>query len=65
MLPSEVAEKATTFDLMVTDVYTTWERHESNKAQGKPTDLNTVDPEELKQMLEAAKDGKRNKQEDQ
>jgi hypothetical protein len=30
MLPSEVASRATTFDLMVTDVYTTWENYQQN-----------------------------------
>jgi hypothetical protein len=62
LLPSEVLERATTFDLMVTDVYTTWERHENDKANGRPTDLTNVDPAEIKQMWEAAKDGKQNKQ---
>lgn len=65
LLPSEVAARATTFDIMITDVYTTWERNEMNKASGKPADLTQVDPEELKKMLEAAKNGRRDKQEDQ
>lgn len=30
MLPSEVAAKATTFDIMVVDVWTTWQEHKSN-----------------------------------
>lgn len=64
LLPSEVADRATTFDIMVTDVYTTWERNEINKASGKPADLTQVDPEELKKMLEAAKNGRRDQQED-
>lgn len=64
LLPSEVAARATTFDIMVTDVFMTWERNEMNKAAGKPADLTQVDPEELKKMLEAAKNGRRDKQED-
>ena len=64
LLPSEVAERATAYDIMVTDVYTTWERNEINKASGKPADLTQVDPEELKKMLEAAKNGRRDQQED-
>lgn len=30
MLPSEVLAKATTFDIMVVDVWTTWQEHKSN-----------------------------------
>jgi hypothetical protein len=59
LLPSEVAARATTFDIMITDVFTTWERNEMNKASGKPTDLTQFDPDELKQILEAAKNGRR------
>lgn len=64
LLPSEVAARATTYDIMVTDVYTTWEQNEINKASGKPADLTQLDPEELKQMWEAAKNGRRDQQED-
>lgn len=35
MLPSEVAARATTFDLMVTDALATYEVYEHYKAQGK------------------------------
>ena len=59
LLPSEVADRATTFDIMVTDVYATWERNEQNKAAGRPADLTQVDPDELKKMLEAAKNGRK------
>jgi hypothetical protein len=30
VLPSEVAAKATTFDLMITDVYESWEHYQQN-----------------------------------
>jgi hypothetical protein len=30
LLPSEVLARATTFDLMITDVYSTWENHQQN-----------------------------------
>jgi hypothetical protein len=34
MLPSEIALKATTFDLMVTDVLATYDEYEMHKANG-------------------------------
>jgi hypothetical protein len=40
MLPSEVLAKATTYDLMVTDVLATYESYEMHKASG------TVMPQE-------------------
>lgn len=42
LLPSEVAERATTFDVMVLDVMTTWEeyrRDPENAANYKTEDL--------------------------
>ena len=59
VLPSKVAAEATTFDIMITDVYSTWERLQHDKAAGKGPDLNAMDPEQLKTMLEAAKNGRR------
>ena len=53
MLPHEVEQNATTYDLMITDVLATYERYEQAKAKG-----GTVDPsiyqfkqEELQAML--------------
>ena len=34
LLPSEVKDRATTFDVMITDVYTTWEEYRANKSSG-------------------------------
>lgn len=34
LLPSEVAARATTYDLMVTDILVTYENYELNKASG-------------------------------
>jgi len=34
MLPSEVAKKATTYDLMITDVLATFDRYEQSKSKG-------------------------------
>jgi hypothetical protein len=59
MLPSQVEANATTFDIMITDVYSTWEKMQMDKASGKGPDLNAMDPEQLKTMLEAAKNGRR------
>jgi hypothetical protein len=45
--------------MMITDVYSTWEKLQHDKAAGKGPDLNAMDPEQLKTMLEAAKNGRR------
>lgn len=36
MLPSVVLANATTYDLMIADVMSTWEEYQYNKAMGKP-----------------------------
>jgi hypothetical protein len=54
ILPSEVAARATTYDIMVTDVYTTWENHKRN-----PDDLKHLDQTQLQQILDKAKNGGR------
>lgn len=50
MLPSEVAARATTFDLMVTDVFTTWENHTEN-----PDDPNNYSQEQLLEIMKTRK----------
>ena len=45
-LPSEVAQNATTFDIMVLDVYTTWEKHKTN-----PTDQTQYNVDNLQEIL--------------
>tara|TARA_R110000868_G_scaffold372176_1_gene635994 strand:+ start:258 stop:452 length:195 start_codon:yes stop_codon:yes gene_type:complete len=52
MLPSEVAAKATTYDLMISDVLATYDRYEQTKAKGKvdPTVFGLTQ-EELKAMV--------------
>jgi hypothetical protein len=47
-----VLSRGTTFDLMVTDVYATWERHQQN-----PTDMTNFSTDELQKVLERAKNG--------
>lgn len=56
MLPSEVAARATTYDLMVTDVLATYETYEQHKASGKlmPQD-NAFSEQELLEMMEKVK----------
>ena len=58
MLPSEVATRATTYDLMVTDILATYEQYEYNKATGKLTEVGESDytSDELMQMMEKARD---------
>lgn len=56
MLPSEVAARATTFDLMVTDALATYEEYEYYKSQGKvmPQE-NAFSEDELLAIMEQAK----------
>jgi hypothetical protein len=62
LLPSEVVTRATTFDLMVTDVLATYESYEYHKAQGKlmPTD-GAYEEEELKAILEKARNNEQHR----
>ena len=52
-MPSEVLARATTFDLMVTDVLATYETYESYKAAGKvmPQDI-AYSVDELQAIME-------------
>lgn len=47
LLPSEVVSRATTFDIMITDVYTAWENYQQN-----PTDITQLSQEELAKIKE-------------
>lgn len=49
-LPSEIMQKATTFDLMVTDVYTAWEKYKSN-----PNDQTQYNSDNLAEILKSAR----------
>lgn len=56
MLPSEVAARATTYDLMVTDALATYEQYEFYKANGKVMPMeNAYSEDELFAILEKAK----------
>lgn len=52
VLPSDVLARGTTFDLMVMDVFTTWENHQRN-----PNDIGNFSQEELQSILEQNKNG--------
>jgi hypothetical protein len=49
-LPSTVLRDATTFDLMVVDVYTTWEKHKRN-----PEDNDLYDPNDLQAIMDTVR----------
>ena len=55
ILPSMVVANATTYDLMIADVMSTWEEYQYNKAMGKNTtpDLTT---DELMTLFNKAKE---------
>ena len=50
MLPSQVIDNATTYDLMIADVMSSWEEYQYNKAMGKST-IPEYSTEELLSML--------------
>ena len=52
LLPSEVLARSTTFDLMVMDVFTTWENHQRN-----PNDAGNFSQEDLQKIVEKSKNG--------
>lgn len=53
LLPSEVAVRATTYDLMITDVYTTWQNYQQN-----PNEASNYKTDDLQSIMERAKGGK-------
>lgn len=52
LLPSEVSARATAFDIMVTDVYLTWENHKAN-----PKAVEDYDIKDLQNILDNVKNG--------
>ena len=50
MLPSQVIAQATAHDIMIADVYTTWEGHKSN-----PTDIKDYSQEQLQDILDKSR----------
>lgn len=54
LLPSQVREHGTTYDLMIYDVMMSWEQHQQEKANGKnPT--TTPSQEQMIAMMEKVK----------
>lgn len=58
MLPSEVISKATTYDLMITDVLVSYDNYQMQQASGKlpSADSYSYSVEEMKQMMEKARE---------
>ena len=54
VLPSQVREHATTYDLMIFDVMMSWEQMQQDKANGKPT-APKLSQEQLADMLAKTK----------
>jgi hypothetical protein len=51
LLPSEVVSRATTFDIMITDVYSTWENYQSN-----PTAMSNFSQEQLAEIVKRGRE---------
>lgn len=49
-LPSTILREATTFDIMVADVYATWERHKAD-----PADNSHYQVDQLSELLNSVK----------
>ena len=54
VLPSQVRESGTTYDLMIYDVMMAWEQHQQEKANGKKT-TPELSQEEMMAALERVK----------
>ena len=50
LLPSEVLARATTYDMMVTDVCSTWEQYRNN-----PNSAENYSPEQLAEAMSTAR----------
>jgi hypothetical protein len=59
MLPSELLDRANTFDLWVYDVAVSWINAENDKANGKP---GKYDESDLRKRMENVKNGRRGHQ---
>ena len=51
MLPSEVVARATTYDIMIADVWATWQEHKS-----KPADTTQYKTEDLENLIKGARE---------
>ena len=50
MLPSQVLANATTYDIMIQDVYSAWERYNNN-----PNDVSQYKEDDLLKLIEKSK----------
>lgn len=57
MLPHQVAQNATTYDLMICDVLATYEKYEQSKTKNAPFDpkLYNIKTEDLQKILNLSK----------
>ena len=59
-LPSDVLNRADTFDIMVMDVSIAWQTLQNSKNNNKPVPDHMYDPEQLKERLQRARSGQSN-----
>jgi hypothetical protein len=57
VLPSRVRDEATAFDIMITDVYSTWERIQFDKANGRESNFDNFKQEDLLDLLKRTQNG--------
>lgn len=54
LLPSEVVARATTFDLMITDVLSSWEKHQMDQSTNKVSP-ESFSQDQLQEILEKSR----------
>lgn len=59
LLPSEVMERASTFDLVILDTSLTYQRYAEDKASGKKT-TPELSVDQMKEMLAKVRNGNKN-----
>lgn len=58
MLPSQVIDQATTYDIMIDDVYDTWREYQDKGIKKEPPQFSTEQLQDLLQNYKEKKDGR-------
>ena len=59
VLPSDVLSKGNTLDLLIFDASNSYRKYQQDKASGKPLKTEDFSQEELKSILEEARNGRK------
>lgn len=61
MLPSEVLTRGNTMDLLIFDACSSYKRHLQDRANGAPLKTEDFNQDELKQIMEDSRNGRKNR----